>query len=152
RQVFSEILEAIETNNLQLLRDVVTRWSSTLLMIDRALILRPAIERFLKSPDFPGLHQYQLSTAEWDALSDFRQILAVPHAFQQILSAEKTPCISDTIPAFEAMRSTWEALQDELPHLSEIIDAGLDKLAEYRNRADDVDVHFLSISKLLSFL
>ncbi len=76
----------------------------------------------------------------------------VPHAFQQILSAEKTPCISDTLPAFEAMRSTWEALQEELPHLSEIIDAGLDKLTEYRNRADDVDVHFLAISKPLSFL
>ncbi|PBK88141.1 hypothetical protein ARMGADRAFT_937783, partial [Armillaria gallica] len=55
----------------------------------------------------------------------------VSHAFQQILSAEKTPCISDMLPAFEAMRSTWEALQEELLHLSKIIDAGLDKLAEY---------------------
>ncbi len=76
----------------------------------------------------------------------------VPHAFQQILSAEKTLCISDMLPAFEAMRSTWEAFQEELPHLSKIIDAGLDKLAEYRNHADDVDVHFLAISKPLSFL
>ncbi len=76
----------------------------------------------------------------------------VPHAFQQILSAEKTPCISDTLPTFEAMRSTWDALQEELLHLSEIIDASLDKLAEYCNHADDVDVLFLAISKPLSFL
>ncbi|KAK0430762.1 hypothetical protein EV421DRAFT_1721200, partial [Armillaria borealis] len=119
--------------------------SSTLLMIDRAISLRPAIETFLASRDFPKLHRYQLSDAEWDALSNFREILAVPHAFQQILSAKKTPCISDTIPAFEAVRSMWEKLETEMPHAKNIIRAGLNKLAEYRNQADDVDAYFIAI-------
>ncbi|KAK0224950.1 hypothetical protein EDD85DRAFT_778147, partial [Armillaria nabsnona] len=145
RQIFSEILEALEADNLQLLQDVITHWSSTLLMIDQAISLRPTIETFLASRDFPELHRYQLSEAEWDALSNFREILVVLHAFQQILSAEKMPCISDTIPAFEAMRSTWEKLETEMPYAEDIIHASLNKLAEYCNQADDVDAYFIAI-------
>ncbi|KAK0436854.1 ribonuclease H-like domain-containing protein [Armillaria borealis] len=129
-QIFSEILEALEADNLQLFLSFFYYF---------------AIETFLASQDFPELHWYQLSDAEWDALSNFREILAVPHAFQQILSAEKTPCISDMIPAFEVMRSMWEKLETEMPHAKNIIHAGLNKLAEYRNQADDVDAYFIAI-------
>ena len=38
-QYFSEALAALKMKDYQLLRDVDTRWSSTLLMIDRALLL-----------------------------------------------------------------------------------------------------------------
>ncbi|KAJ7663671.1 hypothetical protein B0H17DRAFT_304895 [Mycena rosella] len=41
--------------DLQLLRDVITRWSSTLLMIERAILLREAIDRFLSSNEFEEL-------------------------------------------------------------------------------------------------
>ena len=40
RQYFSEALAALKMKDYQLLRDIDTRWSSTLLMIDRALLLR----------------------------------------------------------------------------------------------------------------
>ena len=40
RQYFSEALAALKMKDYQLLCDVDTRWSSTLLMIDRALLLR----------------------------------------------------------------------------------------------------------------
>lgn len=40
RQYFTQILDALKQKDLQLLRDVDTRWSSTLLMIDRAILLR----------------------------------------------------------------------------------------------------------------
>ena len=40
RQYFSDVLNSLEQKDLQLLRDVDTRWSSTLLMVERALILR----------------------------------------------------------------------------------------------------------------
>ncbi len=55
------------------------------------------------------------------------------------------PCISDTIPVFEAMRSTWEKLETEMPYAEDIICAGLNKLAEYCNQADDVDAYFITI-------
>ena len=40
RQYFSDVLNSLEQKDLQLLRNVDTRWSSTLLMVERALILR----------------------------------------------------------------------------------------------------------------
>ena len=40
RQYFSDVLNSLEQKDLQLLHDVDTRWSSTLLMVERALILR----------------------------------------------------------------------------------------------------------------
>ena len=39
RQQFSQIVKTFMGKDLQLLRDVDTRWSSALLMIERALIL-----------------------------------------------------------------------------------------------------------------
>ena len=39
RQQFSQIVKTFTGKDLQLLRDVDTRWSSALLMIERALIL-----------------------------------------------------------------------------------------------------------------
>jgi hypothetical protein len=39
RQYFNEIVKTMHQKELQLLRDVDTRWSSTLLMIERALEL-----------------------------------------------------------------------------------------------------------------
>ncbi|KAF7328296.1 Dimer-Tnp-hAT domain-containing protein [Mycena sanguinolenta] len=98
RQYFSEVLKALQKKDLQLLRDVDTRWSSTLIMIDRAILLREAIDRFLSDVQFKDLHKYKLNDKEWEALEVFRRILAVPHAFQQLLSAEKTPTLGDALP------------------------------------------------------
>ncbi|KAK0442063.1 ribonuclease H-like domain-containing protein, partial [Armillaria borealis] len=151
RQFFSEVVAALDLNNLQLLRDVITRWSSTLLMIDRALYLRPAVDKFLNAREFPELRKYKLGDTEWNVLADFKEILSVPHSFQQLLSTEKTPCICNTIPAFEAMKTMWENKRLEFPHLADIITAGLGKLDDYRERADDVPVYFFAIRTYLLF-
>ena len=88
------MVEAMGRKDLQLLRDVNTRWSSTLLMIERALILREvglylmiqlshlkmylqAIDKFLKNNDFKELHKYRLKMAEWEVLATFKSILQV---------------------------------------------------------------------------
>ncbi|KIK49881.1 hypothetical protein GYMLUDRAFT_124374, partial [Collybiopsis luxurians FD-317 M1] len=55
----------------------------------------------------------------------------VPHLFQQCLSAEKTPTLCDTIPAFEAMFAKWSNLQHTYPQLSGALEAGLEKLQDY---------------------
>ncbi|KAK0439304.1 hypothetical protein EV421DRAFT_1737834 [Armillaria borealis] len=49
-----------------------------------------SIEKFLDKQDFVELRQYQLFDDEWQALHIIHQILTVPHAFQQQLSADKT--------------------------------------------------------------
>ncbi|KAJ7884910.1 hypothetical protein B0H13DRAFT_2343481 [Mycena leptocephala] len=44
--IFSEVLKALQQKDLQLLQDVDARWSSTLLMIDHAILLREAIDKY----------------------------------------------------------------------------------------------------------
>lgn len=40
RQYFTSILNALKQKDLQLLQDIDVRWSSTLLMVERAIVLR----------------------------------------------------------------------------------------------------------------
>ncbi|KAK0231707.1 hypothetical protein EDD85DRAFT_775538 [Armillaria nabsnona] len=86
---------------LQLVLDVDIRWSSTDIMIERAIELREGIELFLNKRDFADLRKHKLSEDEWKALEIIHQILVVPHAFQQKLSADKTPTLSLAIPSFQ---------------------------------------------------
>ncbi|KAJ6545313.1 ribonuclease H-like domain-containing protein, partial [Mycena capillaripes] len=145
RQYFSEVLKALQKKDLQLLRDVDTWWSSTLIMIDRAILLREAIDKFLSDTQFQDLKKYKLSDKEWEALEAFKRILAVPHAFQQRLSAEKTPTLGDALPAFEAMISQWEKQQTQHPETTHIVQQGIDKLESYRERVEDVPAYILSM-------
>lgn len=71
--------------------------------------------------------------------------MQVPHAFQQQLSHEKTPTLCNTIPVFEALRTKWEEYQIAHPETQHIIQPGLDKLAEYRDRADLVPAYVLAM-------
>lgn len=71
----------------------------------------------------------------------------MPHAFQQRLSAEATPTLCEALPAFESMKRVWTTQKDEMPEVASIIDAGLDKLEEYRERADLVPAFVLAMGK-----
>ncbi len=79
---------------LQLVLDIDIRWSSTDIMIERAielcevtyilfdpiiniLICHQGIELFLDKRDFADLHKHKLSEDEWKALEIIHQILAV---------------------------------------------------------------------------
>ncbi|KAJ7122049.1 ribonuclease H-like domain-containing protein [Mycena crocata] len=149
RQFFSDILKALKLKDLELLRDVITRWSSTVLMIDRAILLQPAINKLLSSNQFEDLRKYKLGEHEWAALKSFKKILDVPHAFQQKLSAEKTPTLGLAFPAFESMISRWEQMQRENPELADIIQKGLDKLGSYQERVERVPAYVLAMRKFL---
>ncbi|KAK0432432.1 hypothetical protein EV421DRAFT_1501626 [Armillaria borealis] len=62
---------------LQLVLDVDIRWSSTDIMIERAIELCEGIELFLDKRDFTDLRKHKLSKDEWKALEIIHQILAV---------------------------------------------------------------------------
>ncbi|KAJ7596347.1 hypothetical protein C8J56DRAFT_882106 [Mycena floridula] len=124
RQYFSAVLQTLKEKNLQLLCDVDTRWSSTLLMVKRTILLCKAITLFHRKEDFAELRSYMLDDDEWDDLEFYRHILSlrisikVPHAFQQKLSAEKKPTLCNALPAYEAMVKVWKEMQDEIPQIS----------------------------------
>ncbi|KJA23885.1 hypothetical protein HYPSUDRAFT_137215, partial [Hypholoma sublateritium FD-334 SS-4] len=134
RQHFANIAKTHDFE-LQLLRDVDTRWSATLYMIERALILEKPLSVISASNEYGDLKKYELSDAQWNALTYTREILLVPDAFQQKLSAEKTPTLCNAIPSFDAMISIWKSQQDNWGEpISSIIQEGIDKLTTYQDR------------------
>jgi hypothetical protein len=76
----------------------------------------------------------------------------VPHAFQHIISQEKTPTLGHAIPAFEAMLRKWEEYAEDNPGMSEIIEEGLRKLGTYRDRVDTVPAYVLAMGTPLVYL
>lgn len=71
------------------------------------------------------------------------------HAFQQILSYEKTPTLCNTLPAFKAMKQKWEEHQDDHPDTAGIVQKGLNKLADYHNHADNVPAYVLAMGNVV---
>lgn len=51
------------------------------------------------------------------------------------------------MPSFNAMIARWQAMQVELPQYIEIIQAGIQKLQQYRERLTVVPAYTLSICK-----
>ena len=49
------------------------------------------------------------------------------------------------IPSFEAMKRVWNEQRAAMPKATPIIEAGLDKLEEYRSRADLVPPYVLAM-------
>ncbi|KAH7904066.1 hypothetical protein BJ138DRAFT_984604, partial [Hygrophoropsis aurantiaca] len=102
---------------LELLRDVETRWDSIYFMINRLRALRQAVEYFLSLPNQEGLSRYKLSPVEWKVLEDFERILQIPHMVQQRMSNESLPRLGSSIPCFELFMSAWENLAATQGHL-----------------------------------
>lgn len=62
---------------LQLLRDMDVRWSSTFYMIERAIELEEPLMDMLESSEFEELWKFQLTDADWDVLCLCYNILKV---------------------------------------------------------------------------
>jgi len=92
--------ETIQIPNLELLRDVRTRWDSLYKMISRFRDLRQVSEKFhyhslvltmqqvsdhfLSSPLNKDLARFRMTDAEWGVLKDFQMILSVcPHVMNR---------------------------------------------------------------------
>ena len=122
------------------------------------------IEDILAYPEFSELASSAPTWQDWEVLEKFDKILAVsllfiyscshlrcakiPHAFQQILSAEKMPTLSRALLAFEALATQWEKLQYEYPEFCEMVEKGLKKLDSYRDHADSSPAYSLAMCKL----
>ncbi|KAJ7633847.1 hypothetical protein DFH06DRAFT_1004046, partial [Mycena polygramma] len=130
---------------LQLLRDCETRWSSTYLMSDRLTELYPAIQCFLKHPQQENISHLLFNEEQFQVLSDIQLILSIPHAAQELLSAEKTPTLSLALPAFELLLVSWLNLQKELPELAHYIGVGITKIQEYVNKGRKSRIYALAM-------
>ncbi|KAI0000323.1 hypothetical protein BJV77DRAFT_939174, partial [Russula vinacea] len=135
------LIQQEKKESLQLIRDVDTRWSSTYLMIERAF----SIDKYLKEQDPTN----QLTVDHWNKLSTIMEILKLPHAFQEVLSSEKTPTLCNTLPSFDGLLTTMlKRCQVDLSmDVYDIIQDGIDKLEEYQQETDSVPAYTLSVHK-----
>ncbi|TFK17492.1 hypothetical protein FA15DRAFT_604971, partial [Coprinopsis marcescibilis] len=128
---------------LELLRDVDTRWSSTLLMLERFVELKQFIIKLISL--YPELQRYKMTIEEWDRLDIYIKILRVPHAFQQMLSHEATPTLHGALPSFQKMINWWELYQHEFLAFEHIIEPGIMKLRDYIDEIKNVPAYTLAM-------
>ncbi|EIW78981.1 hypothetical protein CONPUDRAFT_32096, partial [Coniophora puteana RWD-64-598 SS2] len=114
--------------HLELITDVETRWSSTFFLIDRVLHLYPAIDHYLQSHQF--VHE-GLSPADLRVLADIRTFLVVPHAAQELVSAQKTSTLSVVLPIYEELLDLLHMAAESLPLIAPAINRSIKKLQEY---------------------
>ncbi|KAG2357023.1 hypothetical protein BDR07DRAFT_1453253 [Suillus spraguei] len=130
---------------VQLLRDCITRWSSTFNMVDRVLTLNPAIQSFLLETQNADISDLSMDTKDIDVLRDIHQVIEVPHVAQELLSSERAPTLSMALPAYEVLKGQWTQLQSTIWELSHYIGVGLDKLQQYINEGRKTCIYALSM-------
>ncbi|KAI0658860.1 hypothetical protein C8Q70DRAFT_916815 [Cubamyces menziesii] len=140
--------EGKQLRQVQLLRDVSTRWSSTFLMIDRLLELYPVCTHFALSED---IEQYLLEDAELSALHDIREFLYLPHLVQELLSSEQTPTASQALPAYERLLRMLKLAKVKHPKISHAICASVTALEKYMQKTRQTRVYALAMGKLPVF-
>lgn len=108
-----------------------------------------AVQCFLNHPQQTAIAHLLFKPLEYQVLHDIQSILAVPHAAQELLSAEKTPTLSAALPAFEMLLDSWINLQKELPMLAHYIGAGIFKIQEYVNKGRKSRAYALAMSEYM---
>ncbi|KAI0060763.1 hypothetical protein BV25DRAFT_1806882, partial [Artomyces pyxidatus] len=145
-KVWKDGTEAVQLRVVQLLRDVETRWSSTFLMIDRALELSQAVNSFMSSRD--ALAGLVLTPTDYEVLSDIRNFLSIPHETQQELSFEQTPTLPHVIPSYELLVTMLRDAQVTLPRIRPAIQEAIRKIEEYMNIERQKPIYAVSISEI----
>jgi hypothetical protein len=83
---------------------------------------------------------------EFQVLHDILAILEVPHAAQEVLSAEKTPILAMALPAYEMVNESWLNLQIVIPELAHYIGVGIHKINEYITKGRKTRAYALAMS------
>ncbi|KAH9954168.1 hypothetical protein BGW80DRAFT_1467994 [Lactifluus volemus] len=77
-----------------------------------------------------------------------KNILQIPHAFQQVLSAEKTPTLWRTLPAFDnlikGLKSHLKLRTTPLDAIS-IVEDAIEKPDDYKEEIEDIPAYALSL-------
>jgi hypothetical protein len=151
-----------------LLKDMDVRWSSTFLMIDRVLELYPvscshsflrcfiinlsqAIRIFLLKAKNASISHHALTDLQSKVLDEIRQFLALPHAVQELVSAEKTPTLPVVLPAYEKLLHLFKLMKPRLPNIAHGIDAAIEKLSAYFARTRKTRIYALALRLFICF-
>ncbi|KAH9841665.1 uncharacterized protein C8Q71DRAFT_794577 [Rhodofomes roseus] len=128
---------------VQLLRDVDTRWSSMYNMISRMLNLYPAVRHLILKDTLGDIAD--LTDDELNVLVDIHQVFSAPNAAQELLSAEKTPTLCMALPVYTDLMDVWEEQARTIPELQHYIKMGIDRVQKYVNIARTSRIYALAM-------
>ena len=135
RESFRLQCRVLEKDQLELIRDVSTRWNSTFHMISRALELRPALDLALKMDT--NLTRFLLSTEDWTNLERMRDFLQPFKEITVFMSSQKYPTISFNAVAYSTIYAHLNSYGHEHPAwLREAATAAKAKLNKYYVTSD----------------
>ncbi|KAK7034322.1 HAT family dimerization domain-containing protein [Favolaschia claudopus] len=154
---FKKMCAESGTPVLQLLGWIRTRWASMFTFLDRLILLRPAVSRFVlladDSPEVPNLVKksyvtFRLSRQDWDQLAKIHEVLQEPANIQQSFSSARHPTVWRTLPLLEALAETWRnmAATERFADMRDAIYAGLENVEKWYPKTDDTDVYFICLA------
>lgn len=71
----------------------------------------------------------------------------IPHKVQQSLCGERTPILSNIVPAFEMCMTSWEWLGEKHPRLSPYTQIGLDWAIKYYKKMDNTKAYIVAMGR-----
>jgi hypothetical protein len=101
----------------------------------------------LERPEQSDIADLVLDDMDLQVLSDIRKFLNVFHTAQQIVLAEKTPTLSIVIPIYERLITMLTDLKKHIPNLAHVINASIDKLREYMEKARSTKMYVLAMCR-----
>ena len=104
---------------------------------------------FSKRPNLSDANITIPSVAETCVLDHIREVTSVPHDAQEVLSSERTPTLSYSLPFYHSLINVWEGLKGTYPLLSPFIEIGIRKVGEYIDKSNLSRTYCLAICKLL---
>lgn len=93
-----------------------------------------------------------MGETELTVLVDVIQVLEGAHAVQQVLSAEKTPTLSNALPEYALLIDYWTSLSHSIPQLSYVMEVGIAKIKEYVDQSRSSKIHVLAMGALFYLL
>ncbi|KAJ3522295.1 hypothetical protein NMY22_g11953 [Coprinellus aureogranulatus] len=131
-------------NALVLLLDMKVRWSSTYIMLRRALSLKSFVDEFVyilsreetNKEKRRKIDDLGLSEEEWQEVALFCELLKHADAAQHAFSSETEPVLYNGLPALERLHRAWSSRKDKKKYepFKDALEAGLAKIEEYYDK------------------
>ncbi|KAF5329115.1 hypothetical protein D9758_017952 [Tetrapyrgos nigripes] len=141
---------------LMLLLDMVVRWSSTFIMLERAESLKQFVDTFvyeiglLESENTDKrrkIDQLKLSDKEWQRVKLFLNLLAYANSAQQMFSSDTEPSLHVGLPALEGLHKAWSSrvAKPKYSPFADALQAGVNKVSGYYSKTELSDAYMMAM-------
>ncbi|KAG5633628.1 hypothetical protein H0H81_006433, partial [Sphagnurus paluster] len=106
-----------------------------------------AICRLLEQEKYQDLSYLSLYDSELKTLCEIKQFLEIPHAVQELVSAERTPTLTVALPAYEQLLAMFKLFKNNPldANIIEAIDASIEKLETYLEKTRNTRVYAIAL-------